>query len=105
MAATAEMVSQRDTALAWANRVRTTRARIKREVHAGVTDWRDVLDVPELAGMRLYDLLDAMPYCGPRKIGRAFTALGIVERALVGNLTARQRAALLNTTLLNRRRT
>jgi hypothetical protein len=86
---------QRADALAKANRVRSARLRIKRDVRAGRVAIGDVLDDPAVASMPVADLLAAQLRWGPCRAGRLLRRVPCSESLPVGQLTERQRGELL----------
>lgn len=70
---TAEAVSQRESALAKANYVRTRRAALRREVRAGRQDLRELVREPPdvMSGASVYDVLQWLPRVGPMRAKRA----------------------------------
>ena len=85
---------QRTQALANANRIRTTRARLKAQVAAGTLDWTSLLDHPDAATMRLSELLRTIPKVGTAKTARILRSADVNASSTPAVLTARQRHAL-----------
>jgi hypothetical protein len=93
----ARSLEQRLDALAEANRIRTRRAVLKRDVAAGrETASRIVYDVPDWAGtMKVYELLMTVPRWGRTKSLNAMRAVDIAAGKTIGGLSPRQRLELL----------
>lgn len=85
------MTPQQARALAEANRVRSVRARMKRDLAAGLLSVPDVLTDPDLGRMPLGELLAAQRRWGPKRTARFLAALDMDATKRVGTLTARQR--------------
>jgi hypothetical protein len=83
-------------ALEYANRVRLTRARMKRRIAAGELSAAEViLSCPWQAhSMSISDLLMSQKRWGRARCKRLLVALGVPENKQVGTLTERQRLAL-----------
>src|SRR5512143_3122619 len=81
---------QRDQALANANRL--GRANLKRKIKAGDLSPLEVIQEPSqiAAGMRVRDLLLAVPLLGPKKIDRILVMANIPLGKRIENLTERQ---------------
>lgn len=90
-------LAQRLDALDRANRVRTFRAELKREVKAGTVSAVPALAEPpaQLATMKVIDLLLAVPKVGRVKAGRWLTRCRVAPSKTVGGLSERQRGELL----------
>lgn len=90
-------LEQRMVALRNANRIRSYRAQLKREIKRGDRRFIDVLesDDPLLASMKVYDLLLAVPALGSIKVRTALDRARISPSKTVGGLTARQRQELV----------
>jgi hypothetical protein len=95
-AAPERSLAQRRDALRKANRIRTGRAGVKRALKAGLRDPITVLLHPtdEMATMKVYDLLVAMPKIGRVKANRALTICRISPSKTLGGMTDRQRDEL-----------
>ncbi len=92
---------QRLHALERANRVRTVRCQLKRQIAAGESVAAEALlsDRWEIQGMQIAELLRSQPQWGSGRCHDFLHALAMTERKTVGSMTARQRiaaAALLN---------
>lgn len=89
-------LAQRLDALAEANRIRTTRAQLKRDMKAGRAHGLGVLvDPPEWAEtMRVLDLLMAMPKVGRVKANKALAKCRVSPSKTLGGMTERQRCEL-----------
>jgi hypothetical protein len=89
-------IEQRLKALANANRIRSHRAGLKRDVKAGRTDpLKQLLDPPaELGTMKVCDLLLAVPKVGRVKVNRALVMCRISPSKTLGGMTDRQRREL-----------
>lgn len=85
-------------ALSLANRVRSERAAVKRDVHDGRLRVADALDLPCVRSMRVLDLLRAQRFYGPVRCRKLLRRAGVPEHARVAGLTVRQRAALIELT-------
>ncbi len=106
MEAAAAALPQHMSALAKANRVRSQRAEMIREMRAGERSIDELLDHPAFANMRLTDLLVRIPKRKPtsrtwstssgtlRSAMRAVQGIGASEALTCGSLTERQRKAL-----------
>lgn len=90
-------LAQRLGALEEANRVRTRRAQLKRDLKAGRVNVLDVFESPpEWAGtMKVFDLLLAVPKLGRVKVNKALQHQRISPSKTVGGLSARQRGELV----------
>lgn len=86
---------QREHALARANEIRLARARIRRELAAGTTTLQQALQHPACETARVADLLLAMQFIGPIKLGRILARANLSATRLAGNLSTRQRDSLL----------
>jgi hypothetical protein len=91
--------TQRLAALQHANRVRTERARLKKNIAAGHVDALAVLrEPPEFAAtMKVACLIDAIPLYGPSKIRVVLRRAGISEARTLSGVTERQRHVLIAT--------
>lgn len=88
-------LEQRRTALKHANKIRSHRAELKREVKAGHLTVIDLFADPLCDTMKIADALIAHPKIGRVKTNRILTRLSISpSRSLVG-LSERQRTKLL----------
>lgn len=101
MDAPARDAEQPREALAYANRCRYYRAQLKRDLASGevtVSDLRGMLglDRPHalLEGMRVRELLLAVPGFGQYKVGRLLRDAGVGDKTRLVGLTRRQRLAL-----------
>lgn len=94
--------AQRRAALAAANHVRETRARLKIDLKARRLDWRAVLEEPpaELRSMPVRGLLLTLPGMGPVKSDEALRRARISPAKTVAGLTRRQRDELATVLLL-----
>lgn len=88
---------QRMAALREANRVRTLRARLKRDVKAGRVPIAEVIESPPewAESMKVWDLLLAAPKWGRVKATKALGRQSISPSKTLVGMTARQRAALV----------
>ena len=84
-------------ALELANRVRSVRAQLKREVADGRLTVGAVIDrcPTEASGMALGELLRSQTHWGPARCSRLLTSVGVSEARALGVLTDRQRKALV----------
>src|SRR3954454_1704488 len=89
--------TQRMDALKTANERRSRRARLKRDVRAGRVDARDILIAPPewVLGMKVVDLMLAIPKLGRIKTNRVFANERISPSKTIGGLSERQRDALV----------
>lgn len=95
-------LTQRMDALDRANKVRTRRARFKRDVKAGrASALEAILDPPDwLITAKVIDVVLAMPKVGRTKANKALVFARVSPSKTVGGLSARQRTELV--TLLPR---
>jgi hypothetical protein len=98
MAAPDRSLEQRMSALQVANRIRSQRASLKRDLTAGRSDIRDlILDPPEwLLTAKLFDLMLAVPKYGRVKVNRIFTQCRISPSKTIGGLSERQRGEIVS---------
>jgi hypothetical protein len=98
MAAPDRSLKQRMDALQVANRIRSQRASLKRDLAAGRSDVRDlILDPPEwLLTAKLFDLMLAVPKYGRVKVNRIFTQCRISPSKTIGGLSERQRGEIVS---------
>lgn len=96
---------QRMTALDSANRIRTHRADLKRDIKAGRESALDVIlnleertDGPLLESMKVYDLLLAAPKFGRVKVNKVLVRARVSPSKTLGGLSPRQRAELVSLT-------
>lgn len=89
---------QRLAALAKANKIRIIRAQIKKLVREGEITGSEVLrsQPPEVATMKVDDLLTQIPKIGKQKANSMLRKLHISNTKTVVGLTTRQRNALLD---------
>jgi hypothetical protein len=87
---------QRLEALGRANRVRHTRAQLKRRIADGQVSAAQaiLLHQREVEGMAVADLLTSQRHWGDTRCRRLLTALGLKESKTIGSMTERQRLAL-----------
>lgn len=79
-----------------ANRIRSYRSEVKRNLRAGAPVCPMLEEPPtELAGMRVDQLLLALPKWGPGRVRPLMRRLAISQHVTVAGLTWRQRADLL----------
>ena len=90
-------VPQRLRALEQANRVRSVRARLRRDMAAGVVNAAEVLEQSpaEVETMSIGELLRSQARWGPARCSRLLLSAGISDGRLVGALTERQRRDLV----------
>jgi hypothetical protein len=88
-------LQQRLDALARANRIRTGRAQIKRDIKAGRMTPQEALSLPEVESMRTYDFLMSIPKYGRVKANRVLNATRISPSRTIGGLTGRQLVELI----------
>lgn len=88
---------ERLAALERANEIRVARARLKRAIGAGGIDAIATLRQPPdfAAGMRVRDLLQAIPTVGEVKAKRLMNRAAVAYSKTLGGLTGRQRGALV----------
>lgn len=86
-------LDQRMAALQRANAIRVVRARLKESLNARTASALTVLvdPAPELATMKVRDLLIALPQWGARKADRFMVACRISHIKTIGGLSDRQR--------------
>lgn len=84
---------QRRDALLRANAIRVMRAALKRNVLAGTASVLTVLGdpAPEVATMKVRDLLLALPKWGPQKADRLLLMARVSHAKTVGGMSERQR--------------
>ena len=89
-------LTQRQDALLKANKIRTFRANLKRDIKAGRKNIVEVLADPpeEILAMRIMDLLLATPKRGRVKVNNILRYLRIAPSKTVGGLSSRQRKEL-----------
>jgi len=89
--------TQRVDALAYGNRLRSRRAQLKRDVRARRVDAREILSNPPewVLGMKVVDLMLAIPKLGRIKTNRVFANERISPSKTIGGLSERQRDALV----------
>lgn len=86
---------QRRDALIEANRIRTHRARLKRDLAAGRVSLEAVLDDPDCATMKVFEALVCLPKIGRVKANRIVTRARISPSKTCGGLSVRQRRELV----------
>lgn len=89
-------LKQRLAALERANRIRSTRAVLKRDLRAGRITMQTLLDHEDCATMKVVDALLAMPKVGRTKAHRALATARLSPSKTLSGLTARQRHELLD---------
>lgn len=91
-------LTQRMEALAEANRIRSLRARLKRDIKGGRKSTMVVIcEPPEyLETMKLIDLLMATPKYGRVKVNKILVGCRISPSKTIGGLSERQRAELVS---------
>ena len=89
--------AQRREALALANKVRSERAQLKRDLKRGEVSIAELLREPPgcLASAKVMDLLRALPGYGPAKTARLLTRCRVSPSKSMAGLTERQREALI----------
>jgi hypothetical protein len=102
-AAPERSLNQRMDALARANRIRTERAQLKRDLKAGRLSIHTLLlDPPEyLETAKVFDMLLAVPKYGRVKVNKILAHCRIAPSKTIGGLSERQRSELV---MLLRRR-
>lgn len=88
-------LAQRLAALEEANRIRTKRAALKRDVKAGRLSLLDLMMDADCASMKLIDALLALPKVGRVKADKAVKVSRISPSKTLGGMTDRQRRDLL----------
>lgn len=90
-------LAQQMEALALANEIRMSRARLKRDISAGRVRARDVLEHPPgwAATMKVHPLLLAIPKLGRVKVNRILGDCRVSPSKTLGGLSDRQRSALV----------
>jgi hypothetical protein len=90
-------LNQRMDALARANRIRSERARLKRELRAGRLSIHTLLlNPPEyLETAKVFDMLLAVPKYGRVKVNKILSACRISPSKTIGGLSERQRSELV----------
>jgi hypothetical protein len=90
-------LAQRRAALKRANNVRTMRAALKRALASGLCLPDPYLERPRawMKTWRIADFLVTLPAWGPIKVRRLLAECQISQDARIGNLTTRQRNAIL----------
>ncbi len=96
-------LNQRMDALARANKIRTLRAELKRDLKAGKKSiHRILLDPPEFVETaKVFDVLLAVPKYGRVKVNKILVHCRISPSKTIGGLSERQRAELVG--MLTRR--
>lgn len=89
-------VQQRRAALLEANRIRSVRAAWKRDLKAGRLQFSDVVNHPDAATMKVWDVILAMPKWGRVKVDRLLRKRIISPSKTCGGLSERQRRELLD---------
>ena len=89
-------ILQREAALAKANTVRFSMAALKREVCGGELPVVDALDDPRAGRMSIFDLLKAQDGWGDRRVMRLLNDVELNPYRLVGDLTLRQKALIMD---------
>jgi hypothetical protein len=89
--------SQRSHALTQANRVRSTRAALKRALGSGQRSAAEIISNPpwNARTMRVGQVLVSQRGWGPARCRRALRSASVPEAREIGSLTERQRRALL----------
>lgn len=89
---------QRREALEEANRIRSHRARLKRQVKNGAIAVPDILLDPheEIETMKVFDLMLAMPKVGRVKANKVLQRTRVSPSKTVGGLSERQRRELVS---------
>jgi hypothetical protein len=98
MAAPERSIDQRLDALAKANRIRTERARLKRELKAGRLSIHTLLlDPPEyVETAKVFDMMLAVPKYGRVKVNKILALCRIAPSKTIGGLSDRQRSELVS---------
>lgn len=90
---------QSQQALATANRLRLARAEIKRQIHDGKLNLLDALDMPDVANMKVSEVLKARRYLGDNAVRRILvkaqiSPFGFGGESRIKDLTDRQMGLL-----------
>lgn len=96
-AAPERSLNQRMDALARANKIRSERARLKRELKAGRLSIHTLLlDPPDyLETAKVFDMLLAVPKYGRVKVNKILSTCRISPSKTIGGLSERQRSELV----------
>lgn len=88
--------AQRHEALGKANRVRSRRAKLKRDLKAGRESIHNLLERPPeyLENAKVFDIILAVPKLGRVKVNKILTRCRISPSRTFGGLTERQRDEL-----------
>lgn len=86
---------QRMAALARAMEVRRERKAVKDRLGSGGLSLADALELPEARGIRVSQLLMALPGWGKARVGALMARLGIPDNRRARGLGRRQREALV----------
>ena len=91
-------LNQRMDALARANRIRTERARMKRELKAGRLSIHTILlEPPEyIETAKVFDMMLAVPKYGRVKVNKILAHCRIAPSKTIGGLSDRQRSELVS---------
>ena len=91
-------LDQRMAALEEANRIRSRRAQLKRDLKAQRATLLDVLETPPdwLDTAKVFDILLAAPKVGRVKASKALNRAGVSPSKTIGGMTDRQRHDLLD---------
>jgi hypothetical protein len=97
-AAPVRSIDQRMDALARANRIRTERARLKRELKAGrLSIHALLLEPPEyVETAKVFDMMLAVPKYGRVKVNKILAHCRIAPSKTIGGLSDRQRSELVS---------
>lgn len=87
-------LKQRRDALEEANRVRSHRAELKKELKAGRKGLEDVLVDPDCSTAKVFDMLLALPKIGRIKVNRVIVRARISPSKTIGGMSPRQRLDL-----------
>jgi hypothetical protein len=98
VAAPERSLQQRMDALNRANRIRTARAQLKRDLKANRTSIHDLLlEPPEyVETAKVFDMLLAVPKYGRVKVNKVLQQCRISPSKTIGGLSQRQRAELVS---------
>ena len=90
-------LDQRMEALRRANEIRVKRAKLKKDLKAGLVQIESILRSPPayVETAKVFDILMAVPKFGRVKAGRFLTQARISQSKTVGGLSDRQRAELI----------
>jgi hypothetical protein len=83
------------SALRKANRIRSGKAQVKREMRAGVKSLMEGLADPACASARVWEIMVEQPSWGAVKVGKLLNRVGVNPNKRVDGLSPRQKVALI----------